>query len=138
MTPSHKTRAVEWSCYQNYLRRAEECFHAAQHSFARQEWNSSSISAIHSTIAACDALCVCFLGKRCAGEDHNNAGDLLRTIRNGEDITRNANRLARILKVKNMAEYEERLVFKTEAEKILQDCERLLHFARQELSAKKN
>ena len=64
MTPRFKTRDVSKSFYTNYLKRAEECFHAAQHSLQEQEWNASAINAIHCCIAACDAMCVYFLGKR--------------------------------------------------------------------------
>ncbi len=42
---------------------------------------------------------------------------------------KNILRLSRILGLKSMAEYEERLVFRTEAEKSLQDCARFIEFA---------
>lgn len=45
----------------------------------------------------------------------------------------NAARLRRVVDIKNMAEYEERLVFRKEAEKALKDCERFLMFVRSEL-----
>lgn len=34
---------------------------------------------------------------------------------------------------KNMAEYEERLVYKSEVEKVLKDCERFLEYVKKEL-----
>jgi uncharacterized protein (UPF0332 family) len=110
MTPKFKTRDVEKSLYINYLKRAEECLHGAKNSFNNQEWNAATISAIHSCIAACDAMCVYFLGKRHAGENHNDAVALFKTIKYGEEINTNANRITRILRIKNMAEYEERLI----------------------------
>ena len=138
MTPKFKTRDVERTAYINYLKRAEECFHAAKNSFESQEWNAAVINAVHSSIAACDAICVYFLGKRNAGESHNEAVVLFRSITSGDErINTNANRLARILDIKNLAEYEDRLVFKTEAEKVLKDCERLLEFIKKELPAGK-
>jgi len=71
MNSKLRTRDVQKSLYNNYLKRAEECLHAAKDSFTKQEWNASTICAIHSCIAACDAMCVYFLGKRHAGENHN-------------------------------------------------------------------
>jgi len=134
MTSRPTTRDVQKSLYVNFLKRAEECFHAAQNSFSGEEWNSATISAIHSCIAACDAVCVYFLGKRHAGENHEEAINLFRTIKSGsEEIRTNANRISRILSVKNMAEYEERLIYKSEAEKILKDCERFLEFVKKQL-----
>jgi hypothetical protein len=58
---------------------------------------------------------------------------LFKTIRHDEEINTNANRILRILRMKNMAEYEERLVYKTEAEKILKDCERFWEFVQEQL-----
>lgn len=134
MTPKFRTRDVTKSLYTNYLKRAEECLHAAKNSFAIQEWNATSINAIHSCIAACDAICVYFLGKRHAGETHNDAVNLFKTIKaDDEELDTNANRIIRILRIKNMAEYEERLVYKSEAEKVLKDCERFLEYVKKQL-----
>ena len=41
--------------------------------------------------------------------------------------------MTRILKMKNIAEYEERLIYKTEAEKILKDAERLFEVVKNKL-----
>jgi len=133
MTPKFKTTDIDKVYYSNYLKRAEECLHAAQNSFATQEWNAATISAIHACIAACDAMCVYFLGKRSSGESHNDAASLFNTIKSGKEVDTNANRLMRILRIKNMAEYEERLVFKSESEKTLKDCERFLAYVKKEL-----
>lgn len=133
MTAKFTTRDVQKSLYVNFLKRAEECLHAARNSFSIQEWNATAINAIHSCIAACDAMCVYFLGKRHAGDDHEEAANLFMTIKDSEAAKTNTNRLLRILSVKNMAEYEERLVHRSEAEKILKDCERFLEFIKKEL-----
>lgn len=135
MVPSFKTRDVAKSLYVNYLKRAEECFSAAKNSFELEQWNASAINSIHSVIAACDAMCVYFLGKRSAGDSHNDAVGLFKSIEieKDEEINTNANRIIRILRVKNMAEYEERLVYKSEAEKSLQDCERFFDFVKRKL-----
>lgn len=134
MTPKFKTRDVEKSLYTNYLKRAEECFHAAKNSFVAQEWNASTINAIHAVIAASDAMCIYFLGKRNASESHNEAAALFKIIRaDDEEINTNVNRIARILSIKSMAEYEERLVFRAEAEKVFKDCERFLDYVKTKL-----
>lgn len=135
MTPKFKTRDVEKSLYVNYLKRAEECYHAAKNSFEAQEWNAATISAIHACIAASDAMCIYFLGKRNASENHNETTALFKTIKSDdEEINTNANRISRILDIKNMAEYEDRLVFKAEAEKILKDCERFFEYVKKKLT----
>jgi len=133
MNPKLRTRDVSKSYYRNYLKRAEECLRAAENSFANQDWNAVSINAIHACIAACDAMCVYFMGKRHVGESHNDAVALFKMSKSGGEININANRIARILRIKNMAEYEERLVHKSEAEKVFKDCKRFLEYVTKEL-----
>ncbi len=136
MSSKFKTRDVHKSAYENYLKKAEECVHAARNSCELEEWNASAINAIHCCISACDAMCVYFLGKRNSGEDHNDAARLFKSIKDSEDINTNANRIIRILRIKNMAEYEERLVRRSEAEAILKDCERFLDFVKSQIGMK--
>ncbi|MBF0491094.1 MAG: HEPN domain-containing protein, partial [Candidatus Omnitrophica bacterium] len=131
-----KTKDVAKSAYENYLKKAEECVHAARTSHEAQEWNAAAINAIHCCISACDAMCVYFLGKRHSGEDHNDAAKLFKSIKDNEEINTNANRIIRILRIKNMAEYEERLVRKSEVEAILKDCERFLEYIKDQLDKK--
>ena len=134
MTPKPTTRDVQKSLYVNFIKKADECFHAAKTSFASEEWNASAINAIHSSISACDAMCTYYLGRRHAGENHEGAVDLFMAIKGGEEEAKtNANRLLRILRIKNMAEYEERLIYRPEAEKILKDSERFLDFVKKDL-----
>src|SRR3989338_11108260 len=115
MTRKFKTKDTIKSAYTNYLKKSLECFHAAQNSFGTGEWNAAAINAVHCCISACDAMCVYFLGKRHSGEDHNDAARLFKSIREDEEINTNASRIIRILRVKNMAEYEDRLVRRQEA-----------------------
>ena len=133
MTPKCKASDVGKSFYVNYLKRAVECFHAAKRSLESQEWNAAAINVIHSCIAACDAMCVYFLGKRHSGENHNDAVTFFKTIKSTEEFNTNANRILRILRMKNMAEYEDGLVTRTEAEKIFKDGERFLAFVKEQL-----
>jgi hypothetical protein len=68
---------------------------------------------------------------RHVGERHSDSVLLLQSIRpKDERYPANAVRLRRVIDIKNMAEYEERLVFRKEAEKALKDCERYLAFVR--------
>jgi len=130
-----KISKVERNLYTNYLVRAEECLSAARNSLSLNQWNASAISAIHSGIASLDALCVYYLGQRHAGQNHEDAITLFRGIRqlSREDIDSIASRVAKILKMKNMAEYEERLVRQTEAQSILKDAERLFEAVKNKL-----
>ena len=101
------------------------CIRDSLYSLQEEEWNAAAINIINSCIAACDAMCVYFLGRRHSGENHNDAAALFKTIKSTEEFGNNANRIVRILRMKNMAEYEDRLVYKSEADKIFKDCERI-------------
>ena len=119
--------------YSNYIKRAEECLTAAQLAYERAEWNSTAINSIHAVIAFADAMSVYFLGKRHSGENHNDAANLFKSIKDDEDTSANANRIIRVLRMKNMAEYEERLVNRFEADKMLKDAERLAEFVKKKV-----
>ena len=133
MAPKLKTRDVPKAQYSNYLKRAQECLTAAQLTYGREDWNSSAINSIHAVISFADAMCVYFLGKRHSGENHNDAAGLFKSIKDDEEISVNANRIIRVLRMKNMAEYEERLVTRSEADKILKDAERLAEFVNKKI-----
>lgn len=134
MNPHLKTKAVAKAFYANYLKRSEECLQTAKDAFLKKSWNAAAICCIHSSIAACDAMCIYYLGQRHSGEDHNQAVQLFKKTKNEDDlILKNSKRLSQLLSIKNMAEYEERLVFQTEAEKILKNCERFLAYVRKQI-----
>ena len=123
MNAKPRTRSVERVFTRNFLKRSKECLDSACSAFEKEDWNASAINAIHCAISAGDAICVHFLGKRHAGESHNDAVKLLNSLDTVcGDIKPNANRFMRLLKMKNMAEYEERLIYKIEAEKMLRNA----------------
>jgi len=81
-------------------------------------------------------MCVYFLGKRHAGENHSEAVKFFKSIQPGDAETSvNAGRIIRILNVKNVAEYEDRLVTASEAGKIFKDCKRFLEYVKKKLPA---
>lgn len=134
MNSKIRTQDVARNLYGNYLRKSDECFRAANDCFLKGDWNAAAICAIHSCIAASDAICIYFLGRRHTGPNHNNAAELISTIKGGnEEAKDGANRLRKILSIKNMAEYEERLMRRSDAEKLIKDAEWFLAFARSKL-----
>ncbi|MCP4651757.1 MAG: HEPN domain-containing protein [PVC group bacterium] len=131
MARKSKTRDVNKCNYSNYLKRAEECFRATQNSIDKSDWTAATINAVHACIAGCDAVCVYYLGKRHAGESHGEAVKLFRTVKPGnKEMDTNAGRLTRILSIKNIAEYEDRLIYESESGKILKDTDRFLAFVK--------
>lgn len=134
MTVKFKTRDVPKAQYSNYLQRAEECLASSRLACERSEWNASAINSIHAVISLADAMSVYFLGKRSSSEDHGDSARLFKSVKADDATAENANRISRVLRMKNMAEYEERLVTRSEAEKMLQDAERLAVFVRKRMA----
>lgn len=126
-----KTKHVDGYLYVNFLKRSSQCLSSAEKSLENGDYTASAICSIHSCIAAVDALCVNFLKLRHAGTNHDDAVKLLETIREipREQIRALENKVLKVLKIKNMAEYEERLIKQKEAEKLCADAVDILKFA---------
>ncbi len=126
-----KERKVDQYKYSNYLRRAEECLRVAQHAFNTRNFDACVINCVHSAIAASDAVCVYFLKKRSASDDHRVAPWLLQQI--DRDCAEQATRLSRLIGLKSESEYGEVNMSEKDAEQAKLDAERFLHFAKSKL-----
>jgi hypothetical protein len=131
MTKKIVTKQVEKGLYVNYLRKAEENFKAAEKAFEDRSFNSAAVCAVHTAISAADAYCVYNLGGRSASSNHEDAADLvLSTTFQDVDKAAVAKRFKSIIRLKNMAEYEERLVKEKEAEKAVREALELLELVK--------
>lgn len=129
-----RERSVDRFRAVDYLKRSEECRHAMDRSFEAEEWTGCVINAIHSSIAAADALCVFKLGLRHAGERHDDAISLfLKIDQSDEAIKKNADHLLSLLKIKTDAEYSEKLMDRKDAELSIKHAERLLDFVKSKM-----
>lgn len=130
-----RTRSVDRFRAKDYIKRAEEFRNAMERSFEAGEWTAAVISAIHSAIAAADALCVFNLGKRHAGDRHEDAILLFMGINlSGEEIKRNSEHLHGLLQIKTDAEYSEKLMDSKDAELARKHAIRLLDFVKSKIT----
>jgi uncharacterized protein (UPF0332 family) len=134
MTKKIDTKAVEKSMCSNYLQKAEENLRSARKAVEARDYNSAAVSAVHSVISAADAYCVFALGKRCSSPKHEDASELVKTAPY-PDSEKNAVSKAfmSVIRIKNMAEYEERLVKQKEAEKAVMEAGELLNMVKVKL-----
>jgi len=132
---THKIRTTEISrtAYVTFMQKAEQFLKTAAVCFKSGDYNASAANAVHACISASDALCARHLGKRASGEKHSDAVNLIKTIKSSDDFTNNAVRFGRVLAIKSLAEYEERLVFKNDSETVLKNAEKFLEFVRKNL-----
>lgn len=82
-----------------------------------------------------DALTVFYLSQRAASQDHASAVDLLSSIKmERQELNRNRKHISALLEVKNVAEYEERLLQEADATNALEHCRRFRAWARGKLT----
>lgn len=119
--------SVDRGTYVNYYKRARECMDLALRAMEESKFDGAAINFVHCGISACDALCVYFLGQRHSGEKHEDAVKLLGEIKElrKENFETMSGRLVKVLRMKNMAEYEERPVKPKEAEALKINTEKL-------------
>ncbi|HPI04538.1 MAG: HEPN domain protein [Candidatus Aerophobetes bacterium ADurb.Bin490] len=128
----YKFRQVDKHLYINFLRRSEECLKNAKRAFDNNEIMSAPISAVHCCIAALDALCVNHMRKRHAGYNHEDGVKFIYGINTvkKEDLETIGSKAMKVIKMKNMAEYEERIMKPKEAEKMIKDAEYVLEMVK--------
>ena len=128
-----KTRNVDKHKYVNYLKKSDEFFEIMKDSFAKKKFNATVLNAIHCAMSSADALTVFYKGIRHAGERHEDVVSLLNTL--GLPDMQNKNRqLLDLLRIKNSAEYEEKLMTETNASDSIKNAERFFKWVKERLN----
>lgn len=99
-----RTKPVSAAQVRSYAAKAEEFVEAAASDLAAGRNIAATSLAIHAGINSADAVCGARLGKRAAGQDHDQVLDLLREA--GPDGAEVERELRRLLPLKTKAEYE--------------------------------
>lgn len=130
-----KTRHVERQLYVNYLKRAQECLQGAKLALDEKKYDLSAIDAVHCGISAADAICVYYLQCRNTGEKHADVVELIKTIKEikHEELRAIAGTAAKIISMKNMAEYEERSIKPKEAEALYHHALKIMEMVMEKL-----
>lgn len=129
LVPSElSTRRVTSAQVRTYLGKAEEFLAAARESLGAEHRLAATSLAVHAGISACDAICGARTGQRAAGSDHGQAASLLgKAGLEGRDAARI---LARLMPLKNRAEYEPADVPRATAKRAVDQAERIVQIAR--------
>lgn len=135
MTKTIKTTAVHKADYANYLKKAVEFHDAMQESLSRAKWNAVGLNAIHAGISAADALLVFFHGVRSASPKHDDVIKLITSLISHKDIKSQALHLRSLIHMKNIVEYEVRLIDRDEALSLSKHASRFLEWVRSLLPA---
>ena len=120
--------------YRNYVRKSDEFERAAAYAATRGDWDAAVANAVHSGISMADSLAVFYLGKRSAAEEHEESASLLVQLGiDRREVERASSHLTELLRVKNLAEYEERLLGERDSEQALKHLGRFSTWARGKL-----
>ncbi|MFH0754945.1 MAG: hypothetical protein V2A70_10315, partial [Candidatus Omnitrophota bacterium] len=118
-----KVKIVAKSSYTIFLNRANQLYEMMLVAKQKEYWAALGVNAVHCAIALNDAITVCNLGQRSAGEDHATAAELLYRV-NIEGVEAQAKNYSRILAKKTAIEYEERDFRQADALDIFKQVER--------------
>ncbi|MBI5043346.1 MAG: HEPN domain-containing protein [Nitrospirae bacterium] len=127
MTKKRKTRAVDKNQYQAFLTKAKDFASMMDISLEEGKWNSAGLQAVHTVISASDAVIVYYGGVRSAELDHREVVRLLQDII-GEGAAAAGRHVSRVIAKKNIVEYEERLIARTEAMDMVEHAKRFLEW----------
>ena len=128
-----KTRNVDKHKYRNYLAKADEFFDIMNESISKRKFNAAVLNAIHCAISSADALTVFYKGVRHAGERHEDVVSLLNTL-GLPDMQSKNRQLLDLLRIKNSAEYEEKLMTETNAADSIKNAERFSKWVKEMLN----
>lgn len=123
-----RTRPVSAAQVGAYAAKAQEFAEAAASDLAAGRNIAATSLAIHAGINSADAVCGARLGKRAAGEDHDQVLTLLRQA--GPDGTEVERELCRILPLKAKSEYEPDGIAPSVAAKAVERAQRCAAVAR--------
>ena len=126
MTKEIKTTRIPKSDSINYLKKAQEFLFMAQDSLVKEKWNAAGLNAIHAGISSADALLVFLHGVRSISPKHDDILKLLSSLVRHKALEENINHLRQLISMKNIVEYDQRLISRNEAVNLSKHAERFL------------
>ncbi len=130
MTKTIRTTAVHKSDYANYLKKAFEFHETMQDSLSKGKWNAVGLNAIHTGISAADSLLVFFKGVRSTSPKHDDIIKLITAMISHKDQKTHVSHLRNLIYMKNIVEYEVRLIDRDEALALSRHASRFLEWVR--------
>lgn len=130
-----RTKSVLEDSYKVFLKKSGEFLDAAKYSLSKGSVNAAAGCAAHAAISALDALTAFYLRRKHAGERHEDAAHLLKEkgIAELEGREKAAGQFRGVVGSKGLAEYEQREIFRGEAEDSVKAAERFLNWVKENL-----
>jgi HEPN domain-containing protein len=132
MVKKTKRKSVAQDNAGKYLSKADEYLRTSNSAIANGDYHAAGLNAVHAAISANDAVTVFHGAVRSSSEDHRDAANLLREIAppGAEDWEKQATRLGRIIAQKSTVAYGFTTITSKDAEYLVQQAERFVHWAR--------
>jgi uncharacterized protein (UPF0332 family) len=118
------------SDYINYLKKSEEFFSSSQDCLLKAKWNAAGLNAIRSGISSADALLVFLHGMRSTSPKHDDVLKLFPSLVKHSGLESNIGHLRYLISMKNVVEYDQRLITQHEAASLAKHAERFLAWAK--------
>jgi len=129
MAKMARTRPVAKDDRHVALQKAQQFVEAARSELANERWDAAGLNAIHSGISAADAVLIGVAGIRSASQDHSNVTSLLeQSVASFKGSPRT--QLIGLLRMKNVIAYEQRLITRVEAQRLVNAADRFLEWSR--------
>jgi HEPN domain-containing protein len=125
-----RTRNVNKAEAKAYMDKGEQFLRTMREALKNEDWDAAGLNSIHAVISANDALLGTRHGIRPSSPDHGDAAVLLSQYEKSEDAKKNANRLDRMMRKKNLVEYEGRKLTKSEAAALATHAERFFSWVK--------
>ena len=122
-----RTRAIDKFKYKNFLQKAKEFYEEMDAAYQAKRWNAVGLNGIHCVISCCDALTVYFLGKRSAGERHEEVVKLLQQIADIDEgvMRQKIMQVLDVIRPKARVEYHAEVFTEREASTIVKQTKRI-------------
>lgn len=135
-----RQKVVSKEKYEVFEYRANEYYDMMHDSFEKGKYEVCAGNAIHCAINSVDALLVLALGRKSAGQNHNEVILLLKDVKvsNDEERRRICDYLYKLLELKTPVEYGDKKTSKKTAETAMNLCRKIHFFTVEELDRLKS
>ncbi len=113
-----KVREEARSTAKDYLKKAADNYDQMLVAFHAENWNAAATLAVQCAISSADAICVHEKGIRSVSQDHLDVCDLVAQL-SCSGAHEKSGQLRKIIRRKNMVQYECRNMYKSDADEMV-------------------
>jgi len=128
-----KTKEIDKNSYIGYKKKARHAFEAMKLSLDNKLWTAAGREAVFVCINMSDALLALHKGLRNVSKDHMDVVKIISSLLPMADRKNQSNRLRKVIKLKNLIDYESRDFSEKSANEICQNATRFYNWGEEHL-----